>query len=554
MDKGPQQCGLFFVRPPKACHVEAAPSASVVRHGPAIGHGTSSRIRQGLTADNCHLRDSRASLSSRPMTPTAALQRFIEDELARMPALIEQVRREAADALRHGPQGSLTAAERMQRFDLAKSLDTEGGRFAEAFVGALAQRVRADGAAAAVASPPPVRGLTLLDESTHNADIEIARVATQIDSVAEWELRELQTFTSALCGLPYVSVSANPFRPEDFAHALWQAGSVFGRASDDVALLRAAGMALAGAVRQELAAACTRLEAQGVQPSLYRTAVPAQGESTRSSLLSGLLSATKPHTSPLDAPTRGMLKDLFDAITQGSQMHPALRALTASLHASALDLAGRDALLLESAGHPFWKLFDRFAYQSATHPEAADPQLRAWVGYATELVAGLQRTPLADAERYSDCVAQLDLYSTAQFNTQLQQAASDIAALERDAPVSASIELGTMDTVPADLLVAAPAGAGDAPAAAWLDEQLPGAWYRMFLRGRWCVMRLLWRNDAHTRWLFASPHPQRNDGFEQATLVRLRAEALIRPLIERAVIVRAAESVRRRLADQRTTH
>lgn len=471
-----------------------------------------------------------------------------------MPALIEQVRREAADALRHAPEHSLTATERMQRFDLAKSLDTEGKRFAEAFVAMLAQHVRAGGVAAPVTPPLPASGLALLDESTHNADIEIARVATQIDSIAEWELRELQTFTSALCGLPYVSVSANPFRPEAFAHALWQAGGVFGRASDDGALLRAAGAALANAVRHELAAACTRLEAQGVQPSLYRTAVPAQTESTRSSLLSGLLdSAVRPHAAAVDAQTLDLLKDLFDAIAQGSQMHPALRALTASLHASALDLAARDAQLLESADHPFWKLLDRFAFQSATHPEAADPQLRAWVGYATELVAALQRTPLVDAERYRQCVAQLDAYSIAQFNAQLQQAASDIAALERDAPISASIALGTMDTVPADLLVAAPAGTGDAPAAAWLDEQPPGVWYRMFLRGRWCVTRLLWRNDARTRWLFASPHPQRNDGFEQATLVRLRAEALIRPLVERAVIVRAAESVRRRLADTRTT-
>ncbi len=489
------------------------------------------------------------------MTPTAALQRFIDDELARMPALIEQVGRETADALRHAPQGAMTAAERMQRFELAKTLEARGKGFADAFVSALAKRVRADGAAATQAAPAPVRGLTLLDESAHDTDIEIARVATQIDSVAEWELRELQTFTSALCGLPYVSVSANPFAPDAFAHALWQAAGAVGGASDVNALLRAAGSLLAGAVRNELAAACSRLEAQGVQPSLYRTAVPAQGDSTSSSgLLAGLREGA-PQAARVDAQTRGLLKDLFDAIAQGSQMHPALRALTASLQASALDLAARDAQLLEAAEHPFWKLLDRFGYQSATHPEAADPQLRAWVGYATELVAAVQRTPLADAAGYAECVKQLDAYSAAQFNTQLQQAAADIAALARNAPTAAPIDLGTMQTVPADLLAStAAAGADDAAAAGWLDAQSPGAWYRMFLRGRWGVMRLLWHNDARTRWLFASPHPQRNDGFERATLVRLRAEALIRPLVERAIIVRAAESVRRRLADTRTSH
>lgn len=488
------------------------------------------------------------------MTTSAALQSFIDDELARMPALIEQVRRDTVHALRDAPQGGFTAAEKMQRFDLAKRLETDGRRFAEAFAATLAERVRADGAAAAVAVPPPVRGLTLLDESAHNADIEIARVATRIDSAAEWELRELQTFTSALCGLPYVSVSANPLRPDAFAHALWQACSAIAQAGAEFALLRAAGGVLADAVRLELAGACSRIEAQGVQPSLYRTAVPAQGEATRTSLLAGLRdAAARPQAAKVDAETRRLVKDLFDAIAQGSQMHPALRALTASLQASALDLAARDAQLLDSAEHPFWKLLDRFAYQSATHPEAADPQLRAWVGYATELVAAVQRAPLADASGYADCVAQLDDYSGAQFNTQLQMAADDIAALERETPTPAAIDLGTLDTVPADLLATTPAADDDTAAAAWLDAQQPGGWFRIFLRGRWCVLRLLWRSSTRARWLFASPHPHRNDGFERATLVRLRAEALIRPFVARAIIVRAAESVRRRLADTRST-
>ncbi|HRP30038.1 MAG TPA: hypothetical protein PLG77_16555, partial [Burkholderiaceae bacterium] len=143
-----------------------------------------------------------------------------------------------------------------------------------------------------------------------------------------------------------------------------------------------------------------------------------------------------------------------------------------------------------------WTLLDRFGFQSATHPEAADPQLRAWVGYATELVAAVQRTPLADAQSYADCVKQLDAYSAAQFNTQLQQAAGDLAALGRAAPAAAPLDLGTMQTVPADLLASTAAGADDAAAAGWLDAQRPGAWFRMFLRGRWGVMRLLWHNDA----------------------------------------------------------
>jgi hypothetical protein len=504
------------------------------------------------------------------MTLAAPLQRFVDDEMARMPMIVEPVLRQTIDALRQAPQGALNAAERMQRFEFAQTLQTQSRQFVQAFVAAFARRVQG-GDNVAAAQTAPMRGLALLDESTHNADIEIARVATQIDGVAEWELRELQTFTSALCGLPYVSVSTNPLHPEAFAHALWQAGCALGSAQEAALLLRHASMPLAEALKKEFASACTRLEAQGVQPSLYRTAVPPRAESTRASLLTGLLeSAAPPHVAPtqrptatLDAQTRGLLHDLFDASAQSSQMHPALRALTTSLHASALELAAHDPQLLESASHPLWTLLDRFAYQSATHPDAADPQLRAWVGYATELVAALERAPLQGAELYRDCVAKLDAYSAAQFNAQLLQAAGDIDALARNAPVSIAMDLGTMDTVPADLLAASatdapgakqdPDADADTAVAAWLEAQQPGAWYRMFLRGRWGVARLLWCSDARSRWLFASPHPQRNDAFEHATLLRLRAEKLIRPFVERAVVVRAAESVRRRLADKRTT-
>jgi len=236
------------------------------------------------------------------MTLAAPLQRFVEDEMARLPMLVEHVLRQTADALRRAPQGVLPAAERMQHFELAQTLQTQSREFTQAFVAAFVRRVQ-DGGAAVASQTAPARGLALLDESTHNADIEIARVATQIDGVAEWELRELQTFTSALCGLPYVSVSTNPLHPEAFAHALWQAGcalgSTLGSTQQAALLLRHASMPLAEALKKEFASACTRLEAQGVQPSLYRTAVPPRAESTRASLLTGLLeSASPPHNVP----------------------------------------------------------------------------------------------------------------------------------------------------------------------------------------------------------------------------------------------------------------
>jgi len=518
------------------------------------------------------------------MPLTAALQRFVDDELARMPALIEQVRRQTVDTLRQADERAVSPGERMLRFDLARALETSAQRFCDAFLAALSHRVRGESEPAAEVERQtgPRRGLALVDDVAHGADIEIARVAAAIAGAAEWELRELQTYTSALCGLPYVSVTSNPLRPDAFAAALSQAADTVPLARRNPTLLRVAANPLAEALRRAFAAACTRLDNEGVQPSLYRTAVPKQGE--RASELGELLDSipdrlgshereaaaharagasaqsrgsTAAHAVPAsarkaDAARLMLLTSLFDAIAQGSQMHPALRTLTGLLQRATPDLAAREPELLESASHPLWQLLDRFAYQSATHPDATDPQLLAWIGFAAELVARMQAQPLPDAQLYRSSVEQLDAYSAAQFNMLLQQAATDIETLRRAEPGAAgTLNIGSMDTVPSELLSGAAAPVANAQAAAWLQQQVPGSWYRLFLRGRWTVMRLLWQGAPSGRWLFAGQYPQRNDAFDHDTLVRLRAEALIRPFVERALVVRAAESVRRQLTDRR---
>jgi hypothetical protein len=493
------------------------------------------------------------------MTLPATLLNFVDAELARMPVLIDQVCRQTVDALRRPAAQVPSASERMLRFDIAQVLELHARRFCDAFVSALEQRLKGDFVPADAAThPAPRRGLALLDEAAHSADIEIARCAALIASAAEWELRELQTFTSALRGLPYVSVTSNPLRPEVFAHALWQAADTLSAARTSPLLLHAAGGPLAEALRRALAGACTRLEAQGVQPSLYRTAVPTQGQ--RASVLTDLLESVPakagaepgaPLAAAAHTATAELLKGLFDSIAHSSQMHPALSALTVLLRTTALELAGRDRRLLDDTRHPLWRLLDRLAYQSATHPNPADPQLLAWVAFAAERVASLQASPPPDAQRCRSAVEQLDAYAAAQFAIQLQQAGADIASLHGGDPGPATLVIASLDTVPANLLADALPPEADPASAAWLEQQQPGSWYRMFLRGRWTVMRLLWRSEARSHWLFAGAYPQRNDAFDRAAMVRLRAEALIRPLVERAVVARAAESLRRRLADPR---
>lgn len=81
-----------------------------------------------------------------PLTP--ALQRYVDDELARMPMLAERLCRQTVDALRAPPAigETPTAAERTRRHELAQALQQQGTRFAHAFVEALAARIRLDSA------------------------------------------------------------------------------------------------------------------------------------------------------------------------------------------------------------------------------------------------------------------------------------------------------------------------------------------------------------------------------------------------------------------------
>ena len=138
------------------------------------------------------------------MTLPVALQRFVDDELARMPALIEQVRRQAVETLRGPANATQSPGQRMQRFDVAQALELQAGRFCDTFVDALAARVRSEkpGSDDATAPTQPPRGLALVDDSAHSADIEIARaaslIATRIAAVRAWKKAMLCQLSSTL--------------------------------------------------------------------------------------------------------------------------------------------------------------------------------------------------------------------------------------------------------------------------------------------------------------------------------------------------------------------
>jgi hypothetical protein len=112
--------------------------------------------------------------------------------------------------------------------DLMEALPKHHARMGDYFVRSLREQVSdaetaARSAAAGHARPPSRSRLALVDEEEVAMDVQLSHCIEAIKSVAEYELRELQTYTSALVGDMDVARDHNPFRAETFARALWAA-------------------------------------------------------------------------------------------------------------------------------------------------------------------------------------------------------------------------------------------------------------------------------------------------------------------------------------------
>jgi len=237
------------------------------------------------------------------MSISPLLQRFVDDELNRSADLVSKTLASTLEQLRQPRDSLLTASERKHYFELVQVLQENQALYQRSFVEALRKLVQADLAPQAhgqsAAGAPGLGGLELMDETRVESDIEISRAIQQIDTGAEWELRELQTFTSTLRGQTHVTAESNPLRPQSYAQALWQAATALPAApAQQAILLRVSATVMAGFLRMSFAAACTRLESQGVTPGIYRTVVitPASGREeppemdvTRPGALDGLL-------------------------------------------------------------------------------------------------------------------------------------------------------------------------------------------------------------------------------------------------------------------------
>jgi len=407
------------------------------------------------------------------MAVAPQLLRFVEDELGRTPALVERMLAGTLALLRD--HGGLSSAEREHHFALVEALQRQAARYQSRFVEALREGVTrelnatqdgdgAGGMAAALAG-----GLELMDESRVEVDIEISRALQIIDSTAEWELRELQTFTSTLAGQQHVSAESNPLRPLVYANALWEAAcAVVPTPAQRTVLLRVAAGVLAGLLKNAWAAASTRLEAQGIEPGIYRTvilapdAVPGRVPAapsfdlTRPGAFDKLLDSLPAGGAAMGAAVGGLalagsgvgagpgalrgraeaqvvelLTRLFALIQADTQLPSGFRAVIARLQVAALRVALQDPLMLESHEHAVWQLMNRIAAAGATYPVREDRRRTALLGCCETLAEEISRAAAADAALFRRALQRLDAFLAEQLQAQLRDAQAPVAALQR---------------------------------------------------------------------------------------------------------------------------
>ena len=536
-------------------------------------------------------------------TPPALLQ-FVADEMLRAPLVFEQLVDGALDHARKG-LAEMSSIQRSTVADLMQALSSQRARLADYFMRSLQEQVDTELArnAPAKASDKPAKRLTLalVDEDVVALDVELSHTIEAINSVAEYELRELQTFISALVGDMDVAADHNPFRAETFARAVWAAAQALPLSrGHQVAFMRHAGTPLAQLLRKSYAASSSRLEAMGVEPAAYRTLIlpagsrrgPRSVEATFSPDLHRMRDtmpappgrplsfdgqapvpaapsgASREHwsevarstTNHVDRQAIELISRLFEAMLTDERVPADVGQVISRLHGPAMRLTLRDGSMLDQDKHPLWRFINRLAFEAEMAPDPADPErtllLKNVLGTAERLAA----EPEQNNGLYRWALAQLESFLHKRLARRLSAAASQIGALQKledkmlaghTAPSSyhGMLDVPQLDTVPAELLdETAPAARPATAAGEWLDTLRPGDWVRMFLQGRWVHARLMWPGERREIWLFGDGASDATWAVRRGALLMMHHERLAKTLKERSIVGSAAAQVQEQMA------
>ncbi len=534
---------------------------------------------------------------------TPAMQQFVEDELLRAPLLFDQLVEGTLDHVRKALP-SLPPAQRSAIGDLMQALLQHRTRLADAFLQSLQEQVQIElaqqpTALAAHKAPPKAVALALVDEDEVALDVELSHMIEEVKSTAEFEVRELQAFVSALVGDLDVARDHNPFRPDTWARAVWAAAQALPLSRGHrVTFLRHASSSLAQLLRRSYAASCSRLEGMGFEPASYRTMIlPAgsrrggrPGDTTFSPDLHRMRE-TMP--APLDSrlsydgqlpPDNSRLRErwtdiarhtsnradrqsielvsrLFDAMQHDDRVPADVALLISRLHGPAMRLTLRDAGMMDQAKHPLWRLVNRLAYEAEMAPDPQDPERVRLLKITQATIDQLASEPEQSTGLYKWANERLDNFLRQRLARRLTAVASHVGALQKledklaaggaavPSTLHGMLDVPQMDTVPAALI---PEQATDhaAPASVdqWLDDLQPGDWLRVFLQGRWVHAQLLWPGERREVWLLGDGASDATWAVRRGALLLMREQGLMKSLKQRSIVGSAALRVEHEVA------
>ncbi|MDE2368917.1 MAG: DUF1631 family protein [Burkholderiales bacterium] len=526
------------------------------------------------------------------------MQQFVDDELLRGPLLLDQVVEGAIDGLRKAIPG-MALGQRTALSDLMQSLQSQRGRVSEYFMVSLRRQVDE-----ALNQPSPSAGakttrlqsLALVEEDEVAVNVEIAHAVEIVKSTAEYEIRELQTYTSALAGDMDMAHLNNPFRPETYANALWAGSQALPLSrGHQIAFMRHASTPLAQLLRRSYAAACSRLESMGVEPAAYRTMILPSGSrrgsrppeadveidlyAIRDSMPAPLTASASPHFVHASPPVREtwravadaapnlvdrqaveLVSRLFDAMASDDRVPPDVSLIVSRLQGPALRLSLRDSTLLDQDQHPLWRFINDLVFEAEMVPDAADPERALLLKTAQLAVDQVASETEQSAGLYRWALDRMQSLLNKSLTRRLAAASSQIGALHRfedrltagnvvPSSLHGMLDVPQLDTVPAELLDATPPAPQAADGSkAWLESLKPGAWVRMFLQSRWHHARLLWVGDRREIWLFGDGASDATWAVRRSALLLMHESKLAKTLLRRSIVGTAAARVQHQVA------
>lgn len=371
-----------------------------------------------------------------------------EHVLARTPDLARQLVEQTQAALRASSADIAMAPDRNLLFQVSEAVQNHKGKLEAAFEQHVQSEVLKEQALYAEKVPAStshadalnITELTLVDEAQAEREIEISRTVQLIDLSAEWELRELQSFTAILQGEQTLRTHANPFRPAVYARALSEATRNLPLSSGERdMLLRIMGRQLATLLRALYAQACERLRQMGLKPLAYRAVTiprpqpPGAINITQPGALQSLIgrvaqAGSNPH--PTDQAALHMLTRLFKQIDTDEALQPAVKKMISMLAPSVLHVATQDPQLLRSDRHPTWQLINQVAAYASGYSEPGDAGLTGFAEFLSPLVQRLAQDPAPDSRLFDDTLGDVQTFIEQQSHAQLQNTQHAISELE----------------------------------------------------------------------------------------------------------------------------